>query len=268
MPGEVAPPANPSNRVDNLRGVMPFTRSFCGAVGPPFRAGSGRGHDDRSDAPIPACRPAVRSAAPLPRHRVGRRRCCSSSRRWSPWSGRTRLGRRPTRGSGRPSRRVAARRLRRSDGPRPLDQRRPHGGVLPRHRPRGATRPVRRRAHRPAQAAPAPARRRRRHGGARVALPARSTRPARRPTAGAWSSARTPPSCSGRSRWSGPTTSTQLRVFLLTLTVVDDIVAVTVIGLVYSDDLDAVALAVAARRRGRPRRRWGGWRCGGPGPTP
>ena len=43
----------------------------------------------------------------------------------------------------------------------------------------------------------------------------------------------------------GPATSTQLRVFLLTLTVVDDIVAVSVIGLVYSDDLDAVALAVA-----------------------
>jgi Na+/H+ antiporter NhaA len=44
----------------------------------------------------------------------------------------------------------------------------------------------------------------------------------------------------------GPTTSTQLRVFLLTLTVVDDIVAVSVIGLVYSESLDPVALAVAA----------------------
>lgn len=44
----------------------------------------------------------------------------------------------------------------------------------------------------------------------------------------------------------GPSTSTQLRVFLLTLTVVDDIVAVSVIGLVYSDRLDASALAVAA----------------------
>ncbi|MDV3222292.1 Na+/H+ antiporter NhaA [Intrasporangium sp.] len=43
----------------------------------------------------------------------------------------------------------------------------------------------------------------------------------------------------------GPTASTQLRVFLLTLTVVDDIVAVTVIGAVYSDDIDLAALAVA-----------------------
>jgi Na+/H+ antiporter NhaA len=43
----------------------------------------------------------------------------------------------------------------------------------------------------------------------------------------------------------GPTTSTQLRVFLLTLTVVDDIVAVTVIGAVYSENIDLLALAVA-----------------------
>ncbi|WP_353507593.1 Na+/H+ antiporter NhaA, partial [Intrasporangium sp.] len=43
----------------------------------------------------------------------------------------------------------------------------------------------------------------------------------------------------------GPTTSTQLRVFLLTLTVADDIVAVSVIGLVYSDELNVAALAVA-----------------------
>ncbi len=43
----------------------------------------------------------------------------------------------------------------------------------------------------------------------------------------------------------GPTTSTQLRVFLLTLTVVDDIVAVSVIGFVYSDELNVTALAVA-----------------------
>ena len=44
----------------------------------------------------------------------------------------------------------------------------------------------------------------------------------------------------------GPRTSTQLRVFLLTLTVVDDIVAVSVIGIVYSDDLDVGALVAAA----------------------
>ncbi|MBD3913184.1 Na+/H+ antiporter NhaA [Nocardioides hwasunensis] len=44
----------------------------------------------------------------------------------------------------------------------------------------------------------------------------------------------------------GPAVSTQLRIFLLTLTVIDDIVAVSVIGVVYSDDLSIGALLVAA----------------------
>lgn len=44
----------------------------------------------------------------------------------------------------------------------------------------------------------------------------------------------------------GPAASGQLRVFLLTLTVVDDVVAVTVIGVAYSDDVAAVPLLVAA----------------------
>jgi Na+/H+ antiporter NhaA len=43
----------------------------------------------------------------------------------------------------------------------------------------------------------------------------------------------------------GPAVSTQLRVFLLTLTVIDDIVAVSVIGLVYSGDLHPIPLVVA-----------------------
>jgi Na+/H+ antiporter NhaA len=43
----------------------------------------------------------------------------------------------------------------------------------------------------------------------------------------------------------GPAVSTQLRIFLLTLTVIDDIVAVSVIGVVYSDDLHLGPLAVA-----------------------
>ncbi|WP_232680543.1 Na+/H+ antiporter NhaA [Nocardioides sp. R-C-SC26] len=43
----------------------------------------------------------------------------------------------------------------------------------------------------------------------------------------------------------GPAVSTQLRIFLLTLTVIDDIVAVSVIGVVYSDSVDVRALAVA-----------------------
>lgn len=44
----------------------------------------------------------------------------------------------------------------------------------------------------------------------------------------------------------GPSVSTQLRVFLLTLTVIDDIVAVSIIGVVYSDDIHLGALLVAA----------------------
>lgn len=44
----------------------------------------------------------------------------------------------------------------------------------------------------------------------------------------------------------GPQISTQLRIFLLTLTVIDDIVAVTVIGVVYSDQVRVAPLIVAA----------------------
>ena len=44
----------------------------------------------------------------------------------------------------------------------------------------------------------------------------------------------------------GPSVSTQLRIFLLTLTVIDDIVAVSVIGVVYSDHIEVVPLAIAA----------------------
>ncbi len=43
----------------------------------------------------------------------------------------------------------------------------------------------------------------------------------------------------------GPKVSTQLRVFLLTMTVFDDVLAIGVIGIVYSDDIDMLALALA-----------------------
>jgi Na+/H+ antiporter NhaA len=43
----------------------------------------------------------------------------------------------------------------------------------------------------------------------------------------------------------GPAVSTQLRIFLLSVAVFDDVVAVAVIGVVYSGSLDPVALAVA-----------------------
>lgn len=43
----------------------------------------------------------------------------------------------------------------------------------------------------------------------------------------------------------GPKASTQLRIFLLTLAIVDDIVAITVIGVLYSDSIDPIALGIA-----------------------
>lgn len=43
----------------------------------------------------------------------------------------------------------------------------------------------------------------------------------------------------------GPACPTQLRVFLLTLSIVDDIAAISVIGIVYSDSIDLVAAGVA-----------------------
>ncbi len=58
----------------------------------------------------------------------------------------------------------------------------------------------------------------------------------------------------------GPRCPDRLRLFLLTLAIVDDIGAISVMALFYSDDLDLTALA------GR-RRRWSPscWGCGGPG---
>jgi Na+/H+ antiporter NhaA len=44
----------------------------------------------------------------------------------------------------------------------------------------------------------------------------------------------------------GPACPTQLRVFLLTLSIVDDIVAISVIGIFYSESIDVIALLVAA----------------------
>ena len=46
----------------------------------------------------------------------------------------------------------------------------------------------------------------------------------------------------------GPACPTQLRVFLLTLSIADDVVAVSVIGVFYSESIDLVASAVAASR--------------------
>ena len=44
----------------------------------------------------------------------------------------------------------------------------------------------------------------------------------------------------------GPALSTQLRIFLLTMTIADDVLAVSVIGVIYSESLNMVALLIAA----------------------
>ncbi|MCK9496083.1 MAG: Na+/H+ antiporter NhaA [Dehalococcoidia bacterium] len=44
----------------------------------------------------------------------------------------------------------------------------------------------------------------------------------------------------------GPKASTQLRVFLLSMTIADDLMAVTVIGVVYSDSINMTAVVIAA----------------------
>ena len=61
----------------------------------------------------------------------------------------------------------------------------------------------------------------------------------------------------------GPRFATQLRIFLLALTVIDDIVAVTVIGAVYSGSIDLPLLAAIAALCAVPilMNRWGVWRA-------
>ena len=107
---------------------------------------------------------------------------------------------------------------------RPLGQRRADGVVLLRHRPRGAARALDRRADRPHAASTS--RRSRRVAGMVVpALLYLAVNPSGRGGArlGHRDRPPTPRSCSARSRSSGPRCPTQLRVFLLTLTVFDDI---------------------------------------------
>ncbi len=62
----------------------------------------------------------------------------------------------------------------------------------------------------------------------------------------------------------GPACPTQLRVFLLTLTIVDDAVAIAVIGGVYTESIDPLALAVAAAALGvfATLGHFGAWRRG------
>ena len=114
------------------------------------------------------------------------------------------------------------------------------GALLLRHRPGGAARVLCRRAHDPASSGRSGDRR-----GRRAVVPALFSSPSlrrrRRPRMGRGDRDRhrIPPrrARGDRTRSSPP----RLRIFLLTLTVIDDIVAVSVIGLVYSGSLDPAA---------------------------
>ena len=84
-------------------------------------------------------------------------------------------------------------------------------------------------------------------------------------TAGAWRCRPTRPSRSACSRSSAPRCPDRLRVFLLTVVVVDDVVALLVIAIVYTDHVAArarspsalaiFAVVLALRALGRPARR-------------
>ena len=135
--------------------------------------------------------------------------------------------------------------------PDALDQRRADGPLLPGGRARDQAGVGDRRAPRPTGRGAADDRRPRRHGGARGPVPPRHRPRRRRARAGASRWRRTSPS---RSAWwpcSAGGSRTPLKVFLLTLAVVDDIGAIVVIAVAYTDELEPLV----ARRRGRARPR-------------
>ena len=156
----------------------------------------------------------------------------------SPW-------RTPTSRSGRRACR-RARQPRPRNRPAPLGQRGADDALLPRRRARGQARA------RPRRAARAPPRRDPGAGRARRDRPCRSrstwrstpAAPAR--TAGARRCRPTPRSRSASLALLTPRAATRLRVFLLTLAVVDDLRALLVIAIVYTEHVSVVALAIAS----------------------
>ncbi len=131
-----------------------------------------------------------------------------------------------------------------------VDQRRPDGDLLLRRRTGGQARARRGRAARPAAGGPAGDRRGRRHGGAGAALPGHATAAAS--GRGGWGipMATDIAFAVGCSRCWATACPASLQVLLLSLAIVDDIGAILVIAIFYTDDRHLVALA--------PRSRW--WR--------
>ena len=138
-----------------------------------------------------------------------------------------------------------ARRLVARPGRARLGQQRADGVLLLRRRPRGAARVRHGRAARAPARRPAGARRVRRDGSCRSRSTSRSTRAARRRTAGGPRCPPTRRSRSARSRSWDARCPGRLRVFLLTVVVVDDVVALLVIATAYTEHVVLGALAVA-----------------------
>ena len=147
----------------------------------------------------------------------------------------------PARHPGRPG--VAA------PGPdaRHLGRRRAAGDLLLRRGPRAQARVRRRRPARAPAGRAARRRRRRRHGGARAALRRCSTSAGTPARCAAGRSPRRPTSRSRSPSWrsSAPTCRRALRTFLLTLAVVDDLLAIVVIAIFYTAALSIGFLALS-----------------------
>ena len=156
--------------------------------------------------------------------------------------------------------RVLGRRLVVRDGPAPLGQRRADGGLLPRRRARGEPRGDDRRAARPAHGRRARAGRHRRAGRADRHLPA-DRPPGGGRRAGASSMSTDTAFLVGVLALFGPRCPDRLRLFLLTLAIVDDIGAISVMAIFYTDDVELVPLACRGRCS-RRRSRCAGCGCG------
>ena len=147
-----------------------------------------------------------------------------------------------------------ARRLGADRRPARLGQRRPDDVLLPGRRPGGQARARPRRAARPPAPGDPGRRRARRHDRPGRHLPGVQRRRRRARTAGARRCRPTPRSRSALLALAAPRGATRLRVFLLTLAVVDDLCALLVIATVYTEHVSLTRAGHRDRAVRRARR--------------